>query len=104
MHQNENIIIARDLNVTLSQGETKGGTIVRDSICEWVENIILDWESEDIKLTRGKYTWSNKRNGPGHIAARLDRFLVQSSFLLLGLNIVSKILPFRASDHKPVSL
>jgi hypothetical protein len=104
MHQIENIILVGDLNVTLSQGEKKGGTIVRDPIREWVEDIILDWELEDIKPSRGKYTWSNKRNGPGHIAARLDRFLVQSSFLLLGLNVESKILPFSASDHKPILL
>jgi hypothetical protein len=30
--------------------------------------------------------------------------LVQSSFLLLDLNAVSKILPFNASDHKPILL
>jgi exonuclease III len=103
-HQLENIIIVGDLNVTLSLGEKKGGSIVRDPFREWVEDIILDWDLEDIKPPRGKYTWSNKRIGPGHIAARLDRFLVQSSFLLLGLNVVSKILPFNASDHKPIFL
>jgi exonuclease III len=86
------------------KGKKKGGTIVRDPICEWVEEIILDWELEDIKPTRGKYTWSNKRNGPGHIATRMDIFLVQISFLLLCLNAESKILPFSASDHKPISL
>jgi hypothetical protein len=56
MHQIENIIIIGDLNVTLSQGEKKGGTIVRDPIREWVEDTILDWELEDIKPSRGKYT------------------------------------------------
>jgi hypothetical protein len=104
MHQNENIIIVRDLHATLSQGGKKGGTIFRDPIREWVEDIILDWELEDIKMTRGKYTWSNKINGPRHIAIRLDRFLVQIPFLLLGLNAESNILPFSASDHKPISL
>jgi hypothetical protein len=61
-------------------------------------------ELEDINPSRGKYTWSNKRNDLGHIAARLDRFMFQSSFLLLGLNAKSKILPFSASDHKTISL
>jgi hypothetical protein len=104
MHQIENIILTRDLNVTLSQGGKKGGAIVRDPIQEWVEDTILYWELEYIKHSRGKYTWSNKINGPGHIAERLDRFLVQSSFLLLGLNVESKILPFSASNHKPIVL
>jgi hypothetical protein len=59
---------------------------------------------EYIKPYRGKYTWSNKRNGPGHITSRIDIFPVHNSFLLLGLNVVSKILPFSASEHKPISI
>lgn len=58
----------------------------------------------DIKPSSGKYTWSNKRLGPGHIAARLDRFLVQSSFLLLGLESRMHILPCSVSDHRPIKL
>ena len=34
----------------------------------------------------------------------MDRFLVQDSFLLLGLNASSKILRFGGSDHKPIML
>jgi hypothetical protein len=77
---------------------------VRDPAREWVEDIMSDWELEDAKPTRGKYTWSNKRVGPGHIAARLDRFLVQSSFMLLGLTLSTTILPHSVSDHKPILL
>ena len=78
--------------------------MVRDPIRETVDEIILDWDLMDVKPLSGKYTWNNKRIGPGHIAARLDRFLVQDSFLLLGLNLSSKILPFGGSDHKPILL
>jgi hypothetical protein len=63
-----------------------------------------DWDLEDIKPTKGKYTWTNKRIGPGHIVARLDRFLVQRSFLLLGFTPTSSILPHSVSDHKPILL
>ena len=99
-----NILIAGDLNVTLSQEEKRGGSRVRDPIRETIDEIILDWDLMDIKPTSGKYTWNNRRTGPGHIAARLDRFLIQDSFLLLGLNLSSKILPFGVSDHKPILL
>ena len=58
----------------------------------------------DFKPSTRKYTWNNKRIGLGHIAARLDHFLVQDTFLLLGLNLSSKILPFGGSDHKPILL
>lgn len=65
---------------------------------------MLHWDLEDIKPYVGKYTWTNKRLGSNHIAARLDRFLVQSSFLSCGLTTSSKILPNCTSDHKPISL
>eukprot|EP00253_Pinus_taeda_P018034 PITA_18034 len=103
-HSPENIIIAGDLNVTLAAEEKKGGSPVRDPAREWVEDIIIGWDLEDIKPSAGKFTWSNKRLGPSHIAARLDRFLVQSSFLTSGLMASSKILPNCTSDHKPISL
>ena len=65
---------------------------------------MLDWDLEDITPDSGKFTWSNKRIGPGYIAARLDRFLIHSSFLTLGLMATSKILLHYTSDHKPISL
>ena len=86
MHSPENVIIAGDLNLTLVASEKKGGSPVRDPAREWVEDIILHWELEDIKPTWGKSTWSNKRLGLGHIAAHLDRFLIQSSFLTFGFS------------------
>jgi exonuclease III len=100
----ENIILGGDLNVILAQEEKWGGSIVRDQAREWVEELISAWDLMDIKPTRGHYTWTNKRVGQGHIAARLDRFLVQSSFLSLGLTATSEILPHSTSDHKPISL
>ena len=42
MHTPENVIIARDLNLTLAANEKKGGSPVRDPAREWVEDIILD--------------------------------------------------------------
>ena len=51
-----NIIIAGDLNVTLSQEEKRGGSLVRDPIRETVDEIILEWDLMDIKPTSGKYT------------------------------------------------
>ena len=62
------------------------------------------WDLEDIKPSKGKFTWTNKRVGPGHIVARLDHFLVHTSFLTLGLFANSEILEAYTSDHKPISL
>ena len=66
------VIIVGDLNVTLSQDEKRGGSLVRDPIRETVDEIILECDLMDVKPSTGKYTWNNKRIGPGHIAARLD--------------------------------
>ena len=104
MHNPRNIILAGDLNVTLSVDEKKGGSPIRDQSREWLEDIILGWDLIDIKPSIGKFTWTNKILGPGHIAARLDRFLVHSDFLTTGLLAFSKILPNCISDHKPILL
>eukprot|EP00253_Pinus_taeda_P012274 PITA_12274 len=100
----ENIIIAGDLNLTLLLSEKRGGNIVQDPARELAEDLMQDWDLIDIKPITGKFTWSNKRDGPGYIEARLDRFLVQSSFLLLGLEARMCILHSNVSDHKPISL
>ena len=92
------------MNVILSQDEKRGGSLVRDPIREIVDETIMEWDLMDVKPTSGKYTWNNRRIGPGHIAARLNRFLIQDTFLLMGLNLSSKILPFGGLDHKPILL
>ena len=103
-HNTKNLVVAGDLNVTLALAEKKGGSLVQDPAREWVEDLMMDWELEDIPPDRGKFTWSNKRIGPGHIAVRLDRFLVQYSLLLLGFRVDSSIIPFNMSNHKPILL
>jgi len=100
----ENIILGGDLDLTLIANQKKGGSIVRDQAREWVEYLMSTWELEDIKPTKRKYTWSKKRVGSGHIAARLDRFLVQISFLIMGLNLSSTILSHSVSNHKTITL
>lgn len=99
-----NIIIVGDLNLTLTLAEKRGGSIVRDPVRQWVEDLLQDWDMIDIKPSSGKYTWSNRRLGSGHIATRLDRFLAQSTFLLLGLETRMHILPCSVSDHRPIKL
>ena len=100
----ENVIIARDLNLTLHSSEKRGGSTVRDPAREWAEDLLQEWDLIDIKPSTGKFSWSNKRIGPGHIAAMLDRFFIQGSFLLLGLESRMHILLFSISDHKPIKL
>lgn len=100
----ENIIIVGDLNLTLHSSEKRGGSAVRDPATEWAEDLMQDWDLLDIKPSSGEYSWTNKRIGPSHIAARLDRFFIQSSYLLLRLEPRMHILACSTSDHKPIKL
>jgi hypothetical protein len=63
----------------------RGGSFGRDPFQVRMKELIHDWDMLDIKPTKGKYIWSNiKRFGSGHIAARLDHFLVHSNLLTHG--------------------
>ena len=88
----------------ISPEEKRGGSIVQDPFGERLEDLMNTWKVIDIKPKKGKYTWSNKRFGPGHIAVRLGRILVSSSFLDLSILPSSTILPSAIFDHSPISL
>ena len=47
-HITKNIVIVGDLNVTLTILEEKGGSPVRDPAREWVEDLMLEWDLEDV--------------------------------------------------------
>jgi len=100
----ENCIIAGDLNTTLHQGEKKGASSVRDQFREHMEDLISELDIFDVQPSRGKFTWTNKRIGVGHIAAIMDHFLIHSPLLLLPLTISSKNFPWGISYHQPIAL
>jgi hypothetical protein len=77
---------------------------VRDQFREKMDDLISDMDLFDVPPSKGMYTWNNRRAGPGHIAARLDRFLISNSFLALPDKACSLILPWEGSDHRPISL
>ena len=51
-----NVIVAGNLNLTLSQNEKRGGSISRGPIKDLVEDTISTWALVDIKPIIGKYT------------------------------------------------
>jgi len=100
----KNIIIAGDFNLILDPKEKRGGTSSRDRFLSLVENRIQQWDLLDFKLKKGLYTWTNNIIGEEHISAKLDRFLLLSSFLSKKMIISTKILPKWNSDYKPILL
>jgi ribonuclease HI/exonuclease III len=103
-HNPSNIILAGDLNIVLKSKEKRGGSISRDPMLTFVEELQQQWDLLDFSPIRGLYTWSNNRTGTEHISARLDRFLVQGSLIMDKKIIKTKILPKLTSDHKPIQL
>lgn len=69
-----------------------------------MEDLLSTYDLMDIRPIAGLFTWSNKRQGPGHIAARLDRFLISSSILEESFVPSSRILPWSGSEHRPITL
>eukprot|EP00253_Pinus_taeda_P016135 PITA_16135 len=103
-HNPENIIIAGDFNIFLKTKEKRGGSSSKDPMLAFVEELLHQWDLLDYTPVRGLFTWSNNRSRLDHIAAHLDRFLVQSSIMLNKKIIKTKILPKLTSDHKPIQL
>jgi hypothetical protein len=56
--------------VILSNKQKRGGDIVRDPLCECMEDLIANWDLVDVKLVKGKYTWTNRGLGLDHIVAK----------------------------------
>ena len=98
------LVIAGDFNTTRKQSEKCGGTKVSDPFGEKMEELMVDLDLLDIPLRNGKYTWSNKRTGIGHAAARLDIFLVSSTFLQKYILPAPLPLLSTVSYHKPIAL
>jgi len=88
----------------MAPNEKKGGVWGKDPYLGSVESLILSWDLLDHKPKKCRYTWTNNRVGAANIAARLDWFLVQSSFLEGNHIISSKIFPKLTSDHNPILL
>jgi hypothetical protein len=74
-------IFAGDFNTTLHNCEKRGGSIVREATRENMEDLLTIFDLFEIKLALGHFTWSNKRHRPGHIAVKLDTFLISITIL-----------------------
>ena len=70
----------------------------------FIEELFHQWDLLDFKPLKRIYTWKNNRLGVDHISTRLDKFLIQNTFLQERRIISSKIPTKLTSDHKPILL
>ena len=102
--QDNNLIIAGDLNLVLHANEKRGGNFTPDPFRNRLESIMQEQDLVDMRPKNRRYTWSNRRIGIGNIMERLDRFLISIAYLSTFTTGQSNILNNSTSDHYPITL
>lgn len=98
------LIIAGDLNFTLSASECWGRCRKMDPLADSLKMEFLNRDLIDISPSKLVPTWGNGRSGDAYIAKRIDRFLVHTSLIdKMGLPF-SFIRSTFISDHRPIVL
>jgi hypothetical protein len=100
----KNLIIAGDLNLTVSTGEVWGGSAQAGPLAGFFKAFFQNNKLIDIQPEKVVPTWRNGRTGVDSIAKRLDRFLISEELLTsVGLYRSWVEYPY-VSDHAPVIL
>lgn len=102
--KNSNLIIAGDFNLVMHANEKRGGHFVPDHFRNQLENIMQNHDLVDIPPKNIRYTWNNRRLGTRNIMERLDRVLINTTFLSTFATSHTSILSLSASDHYPITL
>jgi hypothetical protein len=100
----QSLVIANDLNLTVSNGESWGGSASSSQLASFFGTLFLSHKLIDVHPDKLVPTWRNGCTGSNFIAKRLDRFLVAEDLLLDGRLFHSWVeYPF-VSDHAPILL
>lgn len=100
----DSLMIAGDLNITLSPEERWGKCKKRKSLSDRIKYEFLHRDLVDVVPTKMMPTWSNGRIEDAYIAKRIDRFIVHVSIIdKMGMPF-STIENVFISDHRPISL
>ena len=102
-HSQSNCPIAflGDFNATRYSHEKFGGSQIWNSLKEEFNSYILASELDDLSYTGCQFTWANKRDCGEYIATKIDRVLVNESWLDKFPNSTAIFLPSTISDHSP---
>jgi hypothetical protein len=77
----ENLIIAGDLNLTISVGEVWGGSATQDTLADFFTTLFSAHNLVDYAPDILAPTWRNGRMGSDAISKRLDRFLISEHLI-----------------------
>lgn len=100
----QTLIIAGDLNYTMSLDETWDCFRKTDPLAGKIQNSIIMNNFLDICPYEISPTWDNGHSGSVYVAKRLDRFLIHEKLLDhfgdVWVNTINKFI----SDHRPITL
>jgi hypothetical protein len=100
----DNLILAGDLNITLSSDEVWGGSNSPGSLADYYKLLLQSKNLVDLRPDKVVPTWRNGRLGAHAIAKRLDRCIISEGLLSSsGLYRSWVEYPF-ISDHAPIIL
>lgn len=99
-----NLIIAGDLNFTLSSSEIWGSSARLDLLLDFSLSMLNRAHLVDVVPSKISLTWSHGRSGSGGISKRLDRFLISEKLASSLQRYRSWSLNSSISDHKPLIL
>eukprot|EP00253_Pinus_taeda_P017475 PITA_17475 len=100
----DSLLIASDLNCTLSNDEVWGRGRKNDPVGGIIREAILQYNFVDICPSKLAPIWDNGRSENAYLAKIIDRFLIHDRLMdHLGLPS-SNILPYFISNHRPISL
>ena len=91
-----------DFNTTRFSSEKNGGNMSIDTSMEEFHDCLFNMELADMPFLGPMFSWMNRRTGEQFIARKLDRSLQNECSLDTFLNVVTKFLNLRLSDHCPL--
>ncbi|KAL8108560.1 hypothetical protein AgCh_024870 [Apium graveolens] len=93
-----------DMNNVLSQNDKRGGRPYPQYLLQGFQAVLNDCELTDMDLCGYQYTWERGSETDNSIEVRLDRALVNQSFLSMFTNARLTNLEVSTSDHCPLWL
>ena len=99
-----NLLLARDLNFTLSSAEFWGCKARLDPLESFFSQLISCNKLVDLAMNLSGPTWRNGCSGDAGISKRLDRFLLSESLLPCLSYYRTWATPSDVSDHYPICL